>query len=140
MTMTIPAIVAAIQDVALTVAGIRAAPDVPPEQLAESGNVLAVCYPGEGEMTLLTAGRQKGNHTLHLSVFTAQRNMAADWARVIALGDAVATALLANSTLAGSALQIERVRYTFGSVDWAGHPMFGWLFVVSVMTTGSIGA
>lgn len=139
MTMAaVSAICAAIQDVVVAVSGVRAAPDVPPEQIAVSSGVLAACYPGEGEFKLISAEREQGNHIIQLSVFTAQRNMSSDWARMIGLGDTVARALLSNGTLAGTALAINRIRYTFGTVEWGGSAMFGWLFTLEVLTTGSL--
>ncbi len=138
--MTMPTLVqicAAVQDVVGVATGIRFAPDVPPEQQAGS-DVSAYCWPGTGRTVEITKSEQEAHHTLHLYIITPQRNQRTDFARVIALGDTVPRALLNDTTLAGTVLQIDDIRYTFGKMEWSGGSDLGWLFEIDVLASGSL--
>jgi hypothetical protein len=114
------------------------APDVPAEQTA-TADVMGFCYPGSGRFVLADAGgRGLAEHTLHLIILTPRRHLRTDYARVIGLGDAVAKALLTAPTLAGTVLNIDRIGYTFGGLEWGGQQEFGWMFALDVTTAGSI--
>jgi hypothetical protein len=113
------------------------APDTPPETNAIS-DVVGYCYPGTGSFTEITAGRASGRHTLHLVILTPRRNLRTDYARVIGLGDTVPRALLTAGTLAGTTLQINEVRYTFGALEWGGQQEFGWLFELETLSAGTL--
>jgi hypothetical protein len=138
--MTLPnlvAICAAVQDIVATVTGIRFAPDTPSEQTTIS-DVSGYCYPGTGRFTEITTGRASGQHTLHLVILTPRRHLRTDFARIIALGDTVPRALLSAGTLAGTALQINEIRYTFGALEWGGQQEFGWLFELDTLSAGTL--
>lgn len=138
--MTLPTLVAicgAVQDVVAAVTGIRMAPDTPPEQSAIS-DVVGYCYPGTGSFTEITAGRASGRHTLHLVILTPRRHLRTDYARIVGLGDTVPRALLSAGTLAGTTLQINEVRYTFGALEWGGQQEFGWLFELDTLSVGTL--
>ena len=138
MTMsTLVQICAAVQDVVEHVTGIRFAPDVPPEQQA-GADVSAYCWPGTGRTVEITDGQQEAHHTLHLFIITPQRNQRTDFARVISLGDTVPRALLNDPTLAGTVLQIDEIRYTFGQLEWSGGRDLGWQFDVDVLAGGTL--
>lgn len=128
---------AAVQDVAGAVTGIRSAPDIPPEQIPD-GSVIAIAFPGPGEVTEITLNRTSGEHTIHLMVCTARKHLRTDWARVIALGDTVPRALFAAGTLNSTVLQVLAVRYTFGDMEWGGQQLFGWLFEIDVLGVGGL--
>jgi hypothetical protein len=138
--MTLPtlvAICAAVQDVVGAVTGIRMAPDTPPEDNA-IGGISGYCYPGTGTFTQITAGRAQGLHTLHLVILTPRRHLRTDYARIVGLGDTVPRALLTAGTLAGTIIQTNGIRYTFGALEWGGQQEFGWLFELDVMAIGSL--
>lgn len=138
MTMpTLVAICAAVQDIVGALGGIRIAPDVPTDN-NPIADVTAFCYPANGTFEIITAGREQGNHAIHLNVITPRRNLRTDWARVIALGDTIPRALLGDLTLSGTTLHIRSVAYTFGSLEWAGKTEMGWQFLIDVMTAGSL--
>lgn len=138
--MTLPTLVAicqAVQDVVGAVTGVRMAPDVPPEQGAGS-DVSGYCYPGTGRFDQVTAGRGRGQHTLHLIILTPRRNLRTDYARIVGYGDTVPRALLGQHTLAGTVLNIDEIRYTFGALEWGGQQEFGWLFELDVLAVGGL--
>jgi hypothetical protein len=139
MTMpTLNAICQAVQDIVGALTGIRMAPDVPGEQTSMS-DVTAFCYPGTGRFELAdTGGRGLAEHTLHLVIITPRKHLRTDYARVSGLGDTVARALLAAPTLAGTVLNVNRVGYTFGALEWGGQTELGWSFDLDVLTAGSL--
>lgn len=134
---TLDTIVAAVQDLVGALEGVRMAPDIPPEQIA-GGSVWAAVYPANGTITGISAGRQQGEHTLHIMVATAERNLRSDWARIISYGTTVPNAILGSSTLGGAVLQANTLRYSFGQIEWGGQQMIGWTFEADILTTGSI--
>jgi hypothetical protein len=139
MTMnTLPTIIAAVQDYVGAVSGVRMAPDVPTEQLP-AGGVYAYVYPASGTFSVIAAGgREQGEHTLHLMLGTPRANMRTDWARVVALGDTVARALLVAGTMSGQIIDVQEVRYTFGDLEWGGQQLFGWMMELDVRLTGAL--
>lgn len=138
MTMpTLAAVLAAVQDVVGVVAGITLAPDIPPEQIP-SGGVYGIVFPAAGTYTEISAGRQMGEHTIHLLLVTPRKNLRTDWARIITIGDTVQRALLAGGTLSATLLQSNEIRYTFGEIEWGGQQLFGWRFEIDVQTHGSL--
>jgi len=138
MTMnTLATIIAEVQDVIGIVTGIRTAPDIPPEQIA-GGGVVALVYPATGRFSEIAPGQEEGLHTLHLMLATPYANMRTDWARIIGLGDTVPRALLAAGTMTATIIQINELRYTFGNLEWGGQPMFGWMFEIDILLTGSV--
>ena len=134
---TISEIVAALQDVVGAVTGIRSAPDIPPEQMAGAG-VVAWVYPQQGTFREITSGQEEGVHTLALLIGTPRTNLRTDWGRIIGLGDTVARAILNGGSLTSTVLQTNGLRYTFGDLDWGGQQLFGWMFEVEVLTSGSL--
>ena len=135
---TLSAICQAVQDVVGALTGIRMAPDIPADQTA-TADVTGFCYPGSGRFELADSGGHGiAEHTLQLIVLTPRRNLRTDYARVIGLGDTVAKALLTDPTLNGTVLNIDRIGYTFGGLEWGGQSEFGWMFALDVRTAGSI--
>jgi len=135
----IPEIIAAIQGVVGTVAGVRWAPDVPPDQLAGLASVFAVCAPATGSYAEVTSGRVEADHALHLLVATPAANRRTDAERLAEVGDAVALALLAAGTLgAGLILETERINYTYGPLTYAEQPCIGYLFELHVLAIGGL--
>lgn len=133
---TLASVVAGIQGVLETVSGVRAAPDIPPEQWGPG--VYALVYPATGTFEEMTEGRVQGDHTLHVLVCTPRVNLRTDWAAVIALGDSVPLALIDEGTLSGAILGTNQIRYSFGEFEWGGQTLLGWRFEVDVSLTGGI--
>lgn len=138
MTMpTLAQICAGVQDIVGALSGIRIAPDVPTEQTLSS-DVTAFCYPNTGSFELITVGRERGDHVLHLYIITPRRNLRTDWARILGLGDTIPRALLGDMTLGGTTIHINSIRYTFGTLEWGGQQEFGWQFELDVSSVGSL--
>ncbi len=137
---TLSQVVAALQDIAGAVSGVRSAPDTPPEQVPPL-TVIAICRPDAGTFAYADAGSTlSGLHTLQLLVIKARVNLRTDDAIMLPLGDAVAKAILADPTLGGLAVLVQEVRYTsYGGLatDYAEQPMYGWVFAVQVLVMGS---
>ena len=138
--MTLPTLVqicAGVQDIVGALTGIRIAPDVPADQ-SLGGDVTAFCYPSTGNFELITVGRERGNHVLHLNVITPRRALRTDWARIIGLGDTIPRALLGDMTLGNTVIHINSIRYTFGTLEWGGQQEIGWQFEIDVFGVGSL--
>lgn len=128
---TVLGAVQAIQDVAITVTGIKQAPDYPPEQINEFP--FALCYPGSGSFGDGPAGSRLGLHTIILEIHTARGQLPYAVAAVIGYGDAVTAALLSDRTLARAVDCINGpITYTFGPLGWGGQDTIGWRFSIPV--------
>lgn len=137
---TLADVIEAIQDLTGAVTNIRQAPDTPPEQVP-AGHVLSICRPETGTFSFADAGDTlSGEHTLQLLVIKPRVNLRTDDALMLPLGDAVARAILADPTLGGLAVLVQKASYTsYGALatDYADQMMYGWVFAVDVLLMGS---
>lgn len=127
-------VIQAIQDLMLTVTGIREAPDYPPEQLSDFP--FAIAFPGEGvhDINTLTSngtGERKflGNVVLELHVSRVDLPLAV--ANSIGFGDTIPNVLLKNPTLLGTADTFGSVSQTFGELNWGDTQTLGFRFTIN---------
>ena len=122
-----------IQDICLTVSGVRAAPDYPPE--AANVYPFVACYATTGAFRGGPAGVMTALHTIAVEIHVARKELPRDVAAVIPYGELVAAALLTLPTLSGTVDTIragEGIAYTFGGMAWGGQETVGWRLLVPV--------
>lgn len=134
--MTRVAVVQAIQDVVGALAGIREAPDYPPEQI--NAPLQAVCYAANGtfrEASLAAPGCYEVKpQTYVLLLYLPLKDLPRDMERLLPYVDSIPVALLATKTLSGAVTAINDIRYTFVSGEWGGILMRGYRFEIDVAT------
>lgn len=126
--MTLQSVINAIQDVCLTVSGIKGAPDYAPEQI----NVypFVVTYPGEGSIQFGTTDEMKALHDVIVEVHVARKDLPMDMRAVAGFVDSIPAVLLADPTLAGTCSTFQSIRYRFGALGWGGQDTLGYRFTV----------
>jgi hypothetical protein len=125
-------IVTAIQADVDAITGIRGAPSEPPDVIPVFP--FAVCFPGSGTFEQETRGCMEGDHTIILEIHGARKNLRSDYLTIAPYGDTVAEKLLADEDLSGTVDVLQRMRYTFGPMEWNGLPTIGWRFEIDVHT------
>lgn len=110
-TVTLEAVVAAVQDIALTVSGIRDAYDSIPSKLG--GGPTVITYPEAGAVDANAAGFATELHTIALELIVG----GSDYAQTYKLGLPLLTALLRaleeEPTLGGTVQTYGGIGYTF---------------------------
>ena len=110
-TSTLEAVVAAVQDLALTVTGIKQAPDSIPSKLG--GGITVVTYPESGVVGSNSAGWSTELHTIALDLFVP----GSDYGQTYKFGSPFLAALLRkliqNPTLGGTVQTYDTLTYTF---------------------------
>lgn len=135
--MTVQAAIAAIQDIMLTIADIREAPDYPPD--AMSVYPFAVCFVGSGEFTCMSGEWYKGLHTLTLQLHWPRKDLARDVTKAMAMIDTIMNELTENPKLANTVSTIVYpIRYTFGALSWGGVDTIGFDFKITVKIEATI--
>ena len=126
---TIQDAIEGIQDVMLTVSGIKGAPDYPPEKL---GGLfpLAITFASEGEWSDGPAQSARALHNIIIEVHCARRDMQYDVEKAVTFGDTVPLALIADRTLGGVVDTFGDITYRFGAMKYGDDQSIGWRFVV----------
>jgi hypothetical protein len=108
---TVQDAIAAIQDIALTLTGIRAAPDYAPDKLPPLPAVIT--YPAEGSFEGTGgSGASQDMHTIYCEVHVARKDLARDVALLVPFIDTFRNAIVAAPTLAGTVVTIKYpIRY-----------------------------
>jgi hypothetical protein len=120
-----------LQATALTLPGMRSAPELPPEKAA--AYPFAVTFPYQGDWDGLSGGWMIGLHTLATEIHVARKNLPYDVAKVIGYCETFANALLRDPTLGGHVDTINGgIRYTFGPMNWGGQETIGYRFEINV--------
>lgn len=121
-----------VQGLMREVAGMREAPDRPPDKIGRYP--FATCYPFAGEVWFgEPEGRYRGLHQLALEVHVARKDLARDFESSMALLEPVLEALGADVTLGGTVeTLVGEVTYTYGPLLWFGQDTLGWRFLLRV--------
>ncbi len=131
--MTLPAAVSAIQAVAATVPGIKQAPQYPPEQSAMFP--FAVCYARSGVETPQSSGWSVALHTLVCELHCQRTSLPQAFAQALPLYESFAAGLLADETLGGAVVAVNRLRYTFGPMQYGSVQTIGYRVEIDVKIT-----
>ena len=127
-------VVGAIQDIVFNLAGIRDAPDYPPEQINMPPT--AVTYAASGtfkEASLAAPGCYEVTPQVYvLLLYLPMKDLPRDVETLAPFVDSIPVALLNNQTLNGTVSAINEVRYQFVNAEWGGIPMRGYRFEIDV--------
>ena len=110
-TVTLEAVVAAVQDLALTVTGVKEAPDSLPSKIG--GGVAVITYPESGVVGSNSSGFSTELHVIALDIVVP----GSDYKQTYAFGSPILAALLRkiteNPTLGGTVQTYDNITYSF---------------------------
>lgn len=126
--MALATVVAAIQDVAGALAGIKAAPDHPPE--AANQFPFSLAYPLRETVTGGPAGMMKRIVTIGCQIHCARQLLPRAVEQATPYGDTFPAAIWADLKLAGTVNHVNEIRAEFGYMEYAGVKTIGWSFEI----------
>lgn len=132
---TVTEVVAAIQDVAAALAGMRSAPDAPPEQAGAFP--FAVTYASGVESVRDRYSANPVTWTFTTEIHVQRRDMARDVSQVTPIASAFLAALTTELEQAAQ-VQIDSVQAVFGGSEWGGIETRAWVFTTRVRMNRSI--
>lgn len=97
MSNTVQGAIEAIQDIALTVTGIRSAPDYAPDKLPALPAV--VTYPARGNVTSMGGNSSQDFHTIYCEVHVQRKDLARDIKTLVPFIDSFRNELAGAPTL-----------------------------------------
>jgi hypothetical protein len=109
-------LVGQIQTIARQVAGVRAAPNLPPEDLNQFP--FLVTYPQQGRLGYTPQGWYQDFHTVVTEAHVARRELPRDAEAAYPFARSIPDALFNEVSLSSSASSLNRIRYTFGGLGW----------------------
>lgn len=110
--------VAGLQDLMLTVSGVRAAPDYAPDMLGIYPFVVA--YAKEGKWEPGVAGERIGEHSIEVEVHVSRGDLPVGVKAAVGYLEDMAQAILQKRRLGGAAENVRQLRYAFGGMEWNG--------------------
>jgi len=131
--MDITSAIRAVQDTWLTISGIKAAPDTPPESINQFP--FAVTYEGTGtvyidDMYSDTFARQTA--TIVSELHLTRQNLPTAIANAMAYRNSFLDALRDNPTLSGTVMMITQISFQFGKLEYGeDNPTIGYQFTIS---------
>ena len=117
------------------VAGIRAAPDEPPDSMNHFP--FAVCHARSGHYHLGTTDQVNGIHEIWLEVHIARTQLDRDVQAVMDFGDTIPMAIW-SAYEAGTLTALKTfqgISYEFGPMLWGGVPTLGFRFTIEGVKT-----
>ena len=129
---TLEQVIAEVQEDIRALSGIRAAPNLAPEQM----NVFPFCvvYPGSGTMSSGVPGEMLGIHSIVIELHIGRKDLPRDIDAALPFVESIPNILLkAVATTAGDRFDntvdtFTDVTYEFGPLDWGGTATIGWRF------------
>lgn len=123
-----------IQTLMRAVAGVRLAPEYPPEDPHGQFPFVA-CYPASGTWSVGPAGAATGWHNIIVEVHVAREHLPDDVRRVMPFAERIPAALLHpdNVKLGDNATSVQNISYSFGSLQWGDIPTLGFKFTLSAV-------
>ncbi len=125
MTTALTAVVAGIQDLVVTVTGIRLAPDSLPDTVQVFPAV--VVYPASGGVVLNSAKFATELHNFNVDLFVDSGDWAKAYARGTALLDVLYRKLIENPTLSNTVQTFDSLTYNYvGELRLSDIPAIQW--------------
>jgi len=126
--MSIEATRLAIQRIALTLPGMRAAPERPQEQI--HAWPVAFTFFSNGRENKSSATRRVKLYTYVTEIHVSRTDLGRDIANSEPYIESFPTALWADPTLGGAVATINEIRATYGPLGWGGMETFGVRFEI----------
>jgi hypothetical protein len=132
--------VKAIQNEVLSIAGIKDAPQYPPEQITDFP--FAVCYARDGTWEWVSFGSVQGAASLVVELHVARKDLPHDIEKAMAFSDSVPEAIMGNDRLSDCGYELNGpISWTFGPMSWGSLEDntlgFRWVIPVEKDTTPS---
>ncbi len=128
----------ALQKTVSRVAGIKQAPEYPPENINDFP--FAICYARDGSWDWDSFGSVRCVANVVLEVHVARKDLPYDIERAMVFSDSVPEAILADDTLSNCGYELrDELTWTFGPMRWGAQTEntvgFRWVIAVEKSTT-----
>lgn len=117
-----------LQEKALSISGIRAAPDNPPE--AVNALPFAVSYPSVGRLETQSAGWGKLFITIFTELHFSRQLLNKGVEQALPYAESFSAKLMADPGLSSSVEEVAGIKVSFGKLEWGGLETIGWRFEV----------
>jgi hypothetical protein len=114
-----------VQDQALTVSGVGAAPDNP-DLLAGSSTLFVIAYPASGEIIIRAAGFGHDLDTIRVLILTYRADLNQAMQRLEGFPHSIARKVQADLTLGGNVATFENMNYQFIVTEWNSIQVVGY--------------
>jgi len=129
--------IAQVQSLVRGLAGVRDAPDYPPEKA--SAFPFAVAYPGTGRWVGgAPAGEKRGLHTIIVELHVARKDLPRDVEGAMGYVESIPNAILNAPTLSGTVDTVNEIRYTFGALNYGDLQTIGYRFEVDIKQRSAV--
>ena len=124
-----------IQDQALTISGVGAAPDNPTE-LASEVLLWVTTYPSGGEILAAASGWGYDLDTIKIQILTPRGNLSESMQRLEGFPHNLARLIQADTTMGANVTTYEgTITYQFVTVDWGGIICIGYEMTINRVKT-----
>ena len=119
-----------IQDQALTISGVGAAPDNLSE-LAGSSLLFCVVYPASGEITRASANWGRDFDNIQVMILTARQDLSEAMQRLEGFPHNLAHKINADETMGTNVSTFENITYQFTATQWNGVDFSGYVMTIN---------
>lgn len=131
---TLQQAIAAIQNIAAALSGMRAAPAYAPDSINQFP--FAVSYPAHGSVG--GTDFHQARYTIVTEIHVSRRDLPRDMATLMPYVELFTQAVLASPTLGLSATALAgTIEFDFAVMEWAGVPTIGFVFKTPVKQVAS---
>ena len=123
-----------IQDQALTISGVGAAPDNPTE-LASEVLLWVVTYPSSGEIQTAASGWGRDFDNIKVQILTPRGDLSESMQRLEGYPHNLARLIQADPTMNSNVSTYENMTYQFVTVDWGGLLCIGYEMTINRVKT-----
>ena len=123
-----------IQDQALTISGVGAAPDNATE-LASEVLMWVVSFPASGEITTAAYGWGRDFDNIKVQILTQRSDLSEAMKRLEGFPHNLARLIQADTTFGGNAETYESIAYQFVTMDWGGVICIGYEMTINRVKT-----
>mgnify|MGYP001071418624 CR=1 FL=1 len=123
-----------IQDQALTISGVGAAPDNPTE-LASEVLLWVTAYPSGGEILAAASGWGYDLDTIKIQILTPRGDLKESMQRLEGFPHNLARLIQADTTLGGNVTTYDSITYEFVPIPWSGLDFIGYRMTINRVKT-----
>ena len=123
-----------VQDQAITLTGVGAAPDNP-EELAGMPILFVVAYPASGEIGTAAANWGRDFDNIRVLILTYRNDLGEAMRRLEGFPHSLARKVQADLTFGANVSTFENMTYQFVTMDWNGVPVVGYQLDINRVKT-----
>lgn len=123
-----------VQEQALDITGVGAAPDNPSE-LAGSSTLFIVTYPASGEISCASSGWGRDFDNIQVLILTGRGDLSEAMQRLEGWPHALARKIQADPTFNTTVATFENITYQFTETKWGGVDVVGYVMTINRVKT-----